>query len=124
MTDTKELDRLDKLVAEAMGLQCTSPFRDGKTCRYCQFTPTRNAADRDTVIEWLWADGGMLVLDDVSCKSHETNEISQFSVGIYSWRGKIASADGHETYGELLCRAVEELMGSRKYLAKETEQYD
>ena len=133
MNADKELDRLDKLVAEAMGWPITEvppgqimlmlvvdedlwgqSFVLAKgTIRYLDhvWSPTRNAADRDVVVKWLWKTKHFQVAIDYYPIGYAGDEDIADVVNV-----EIDKSDFHfcsrdyETPGEAVCRVIEILV--------------
>lgn len=107
MTDTKELDRLDKLVAEAMGLKQSGYFFGDGRPYYIgnknSCSPTRNAADRDIVVDHFAQLGWWI---DVAARSGDGEPLYRCKALL----GEMSHCVWAETPGEAVCRAVEALV--------------
>jgi hypothetical protein len=126
MTNTKELDRLDKLVAETIGWPITNVppgnillvmdedlwgqsfvFKNGTICyRDHVWSPTRNAADRDAVVEWIQKKKRLFV--KIAYWPDSKCGVEIVSIHADDEMPEILSAEPScETPGEAVCRAVE-----------------
>jgi len=116
MTDAKELDRLDLLVAEAIGelTGCENykgvPVYKINGVEYLDWSPTQNAVHRDMVVNWLWKTEGVQVTIDYFPNNQGDGHAPNCVATIYH-------AESNTTYGgrvdlitpgESLCRAVEQ----------------
>jgi len=116
MTDPKELDRLDRLMAEAMGWKRRQPpagvyyagdyyTLPGGGDRF-GFSPTRNADDRDAVDDWVVGKG---CWTEFFC----SRLVGASFLYRINWEKGFVVGKAH-TRGEAVCRAVEKMMEEKK----------
>jgi hypothetical protein len=120
MADQVELDRLDRVVAEAMGLDLWPGSKqlslvqmrssNGEVVTTRMFSPARDVNDTMEVVDWLWRTHGYLVSLTWYPADHLVGEVRTIECEIQTNAVEVVSRWEADTPGVAVCRAVEQMV--------------